>query len=215
MKSFGDLHVRLKGLSPEEFSDRAAGAATSGWARDRLSQDAKGRGTDGGTLLTFALTGHKSLPPAILFLAEKSPGVLYVPNVISPARDRLDYDEYNDILKSFCDGVLSHVQPPHAVEFDLTGTSIDLAKQLPERVYKRLQSFSALANKTTGSAQSLDRERWLDFLIAVVEEGAVLTPNALARWLVEEGHWDDEQASRLADEYKLGRELLQRRRQAS
>lgn len=214
MKTYGELQVKLNGLTPDEFGERAEAAAANGWARDR-SNDREMRRSDGGTWFTFALTGHMSLPSAFLFLRDKSPGVLYVPNVISPARDRLNYDQYNDTLKSFRDSVLARIEPQDSIEYDLTGETIDLSTQLPNEVYKRLRAFSVAANKNTGSSHPFDRERWMDFLIATVEARAPLNPQTLARWLVEESQWDADQASRLAEEYEFGRELLERRKQAS
>jgi len=214
MKSYGELQVKLNGLTPDQFGDRAGAAVANGWVRDR-SKDEEMRRTGGDTWLTFTLAHHPVLPPAFLFLTEKAPGVLYVPNVISPARDQLGYDEYNAILTSFCDDVLARLQPPHSIEVDLAGTTIDLATQLPAEVYQRLRAFSIAANKSTGSSHPYDRERWLDFLIEAVERRAALDPHTLSRWLVDEGQWDAEKASRLAEEYEFGRELLERRRRAS
>ncbi|HEX8524228.1 MAG TPA: hypothetical protein VF669_18380 [Tepidisphaeraceae bacterium] len=216
MKSYGDLYVELKGLSPEEFGDRAEAAATDGWKRDRSKDDEIGRiGVTNKPWFTFTLTGHHSLPPTFLFITEKMPNLLFVPNVISPARDRLEYDEYNSILRSFRDSVLSRIQPPDIIDVRLSNTSINLASQLPERVYKSLVTFSNAANKNTGSSHPLDRERWLDFLVEIVDSGVALSPETLTRWLVEEGKWNNDEASQLAEEYEFGRELLERRKQAS
>lgn len=214
MKTYGELRIKLNDCTPDEFGDRAETAATNGWSRDR-SKDLAMRQAGSGSSYTFTLTGHDTLPPAFLFLTDHSSGVLYVSNVISPAHDRLNYDQYNDILKSFCDGVLAHIQPRNSVEIDLSGGTIDLSTQLPAEVYKRLQAFSVGANKKTGSSHPFDRERWMDFLIQAVEARAVLDAHTLTRWLVEEGNWDPEQASRLGEKYEFGRDLLERRRRAS
>src|SRR5262245_23498178 len=113
MKNYGDLSVNLlNGLTPKDFGDRAEPVATNGWTADR-SKDAENRRLAVGKhWLTFALSGHDTLPPAYLILTDKAPDVLYVPNVISPARDQLGFDEYNEILRSFVDDVLSRVEPP-------------------------------------------------------------------------------------------------------
>lgn len=211
MKTFGELRIRLNALTQDQFGERAEAAAINGWARDR-SKDVEMNRSGVGTWFTFTLSGNPILPPAFLFLTDKGSGALYVPNIISPARDRLECDEYNAILKSFCDNVLSRLQPPDAIEFELTDTAIELSKQLPTEVYKRLRAFSIAANKSTGSTHPYDRERWLDFLIEAVGARASLDSHTLARWLVEEGKWDPDQASRLAEEYEFGRELLERRR---
>jgi hypothetical protein len=214
MKTFGELQIKLNGLTPEEFGDRAEAAATKEWTRDR-SKDAEMRRSGGGTWFTFTLTGHASLPPTLLFVTDKAPGILYVPNVISPARDRLSYDEYNGILTSFRDNVLGPVQSQTSIDSSLTGGTIDLSTQLPGDVYRRLHTFSLAANKSTGSSHPFDKDRWMDFLIEAVEAHAVLDPQTLERWLVEEEQWVPEQASRLAEEYEFGRDLLERRRRAS
>lgn len=214
MKTFGDLLIELKGLTPEKFGEMAEGHAQSGWARDR-SKDEEMTRTGGGVWFTFSLTGHKNLPSAFVFLTQKSPGTLYVPNVISPARDRLSYDEYNDILKSFCDGVLVPVQKHHPIDIKLSRAEIDLSAQLPKEVYQRLRQFSVAANKKTGSSHPFDQARWMDFLIATDEMQTSLDSQTLARWLVEAEGWGAEEASRLAEEYEFGRELLERRKRAS
>jgi len=214
MKTFGELSIKLNQLPAEEFGDLAAAAATNGWVRERSKDDEMKR-TGQGVWFSFTLTGHKSLPPAYLFLTQKSPGVLHVPNIISPARDRLNFDDYNDILNSFRDDVLRHVHPQNAIDVSLTGTTVDLRLQLPQRVYEPLHLFSVAANRITGSSHPLDRERWMDFLITSVEEGVTLDAHTLSRWLIEEEQWEPDQASRLAEEYEFGRDLLERRRRAS
>ena len=212
MKTFGELSVSLNGLSPDRFGELADAIASNGWMRDR-SKDEEMRRTGGGAWLTFALTGHPSLPPAFLFLrGNKVTEKLYVSNILSPARDRLTYDEYNEILKSFSEAVLERMKAQHAIDFNLSGMDVDLSAQLPKDVYARLRLFSVAANKKTGSSHPLDQERWMDFLIASDKATVVLDSHTLARWLVEIEGWESEQASRLAEEYEFGRELLQRRR---
>ena len=212
MKTFGELSVSLNGLSPEKFGELAEVAASNGWTRDR-SKDEEMKRTGGGAWLTFTLTGHPNLPPAFLFLsADKATDKLFVRNIISPARDRLTFDEYNEILKSFAEAVLARVKAQHAIDFNLSGMDVDLSAQLPKDVYDRLRLFSVAANRKTGSSHPLDQERWMDFLIASDKATVTLDSHTLARWLVEVEGWESEQASRLAEEYEFGRELLQRRR---
>jgi hypothetical protein len=211
MKTFAELSVNLNGLSPEEFGELAEAVASDGWRRDR-SKDEEMKRT-GGAWMTFSLTGHPNLPPAFLFLTHKADADKFnVTNIISPARDRLTYDEYNEILKSFSDAVLARVSAQRTIDFDLGGMDVDLAAQLPQDVYSRLRLFSVAANKRTGSSHPLDQERWMDFLIASDKATVSLDSHILARWLVEVEGWESELASRLAQEYEFGRELLQRRR---
>lgn len=138
-----------------------------------------------------------------------------MPNVISPARDRLNYGEYNQLLQSFAESVLVPLLRQSNIEFDLGGMEMDLKAKLPQHVYDRLCLFSQLANKNTGSSHPLDLERWMDFLVAIDEAQVELDSHTIARWLVEVEGWEGEQASRLADEYEFGRELLQHRRRTT
>lgn len=213
MKTYGELSIDLHGMTPEKFGDLAEASATGGWARDRSKDEEMQRTGGGGAWFTFALSGHDTLPAAFLFITQKeSPDTLYVPNIISLARDRLNYDEYNQILQSFAESVLAPLKTQSTIEFGLVGMEIDLVAKLPERVYERLRLFSRAANKKTGSSHPLDLERWLDFLVAIDEAQVELDSHTLARWLVEVEGWEGEQASRLAEEYEFGRELLQHRR---
>ena len=212
MKTFGRLLIRLISLGVEEFGKRAEDGAGGGWRRDRSQDEEMGARGGNKPWFTFALTGHPSLPTSLLFTTERSGGVLHVPNIISPARSQLSHDEYNAILASFRDDVLAGLESSGAIDVELSGTDVDLSKLLPDAVFTRLKAFSNLANKNTGSGHPFDRERWLDFLIAANGAGVELDSHALGRWLVEEEGWAEEQASRLADQYEFGRELLGRRR---
>lgn len=211
MKTYGELSIDLHGMSPEKFGDLAEASATGGWARDRSKDEEMKRTGGGGAWFTFTLSGHKTLPSVFLFVTQKrSADTLYIPNILSPARDRLNYDEYNQILQSFAESVLVPLKARNVVDFNLSGMEIDLSAQLPKEVFDCLRRFSGLANKKTGSSHPLDQERWMDFLIASDEAGVKLDSHTLARWLVEAEGWEGEQASRLAEEYEFGRELLQR-----
>src|ERR1700723_3469156 len=120
MKTYGELSIDLHGISQEKFGELAEGAVSGGWVRDR-SKDEEMKRTGGGAWFTFTLTGHRSLPSAFLFVTDKkSAGMLYVPNIISPARDRLSCDEYNQILQSFADSVLLPLKGQNVIDFSLS-----------------------------------------------------------------------------------------------
>lgn len=124
MRTYGELSIDLHGMSPEKFGDLAEASATGGWARDRSKDEEMKRTGGSGAWFTFTLSGHTTLPSAFLFVTQKnSPDALYVPNIISPARDRLNYDEYNQILKSFAESVLAPLkaQEPHRVRLERDG----------------------------------------------------------------------------------------------
>lgn len=211
MKSYGELTITLRDCSVQQFGDLAEKETAGGWTRDRSKDVEMNRTSSDGAWFTFVLRGHEILPSAYLFITqEKTANVLYVPNVISPARDQLTYDEYNQVLQSFATHILTPLKNRGILSFELRGFEIDLSAEIPVHVFDRLRRFSALANKRTGSSHPLDQERWMDFLIASDQAGVRLSSHTLRRWLVEIEGWDSDQASRLAEEYEFGRGLLER-----
>jgi len=214
MKTYGKLSIDMRGRSLE-FGDLAEAVATGGWTRDHSKEGVLRSG--GGVWFVFALRGHQTLPHAFLSITQelgKATGIFFVPNVISPDRGQLSYDEYNQILESFVTSVLAPLKDQKAIDYDLNVMDIDFATLLPPPVYDRLCRFARTA-KFMGITHPADRERWMDFLVMSDKENAELHSDTLARWLVEVEGWEKEQASRLAEEYGFGRELLQRRRRAS
>lgn len=71
-----------------------------------------------------------------------------------------------------------------------------------------LESFSNLANKSTGAGHPMDAERWNAFIIQAHREGSSLDVTMLGRYLVEQLRWGDDEAHKLVLEYEFARELL-------
>jgi hypothetical protein len=196
-----------------EFAAVAEKAASDGWARDRDNETQMAAGASKSDVwVSFVLNARAGLSPIYLWMTTEDSDVLHVANIISRARDHLTYAEYNDVLASFLKNVLQKIDPAHGLTYELSSDTIDVSRDLPGSVIQRLRQFSALANKHTGSGQPYDRDRWFDFLIESERSGSPLAAHILQRWLVEEEGWEDDQASKLAEEYEYGRELLSRSR---
>src|SRR5262245_16412719 len=90
----------------------------------------------------------------------------------------------------------------------MTEPKADLERWLTPEAAEKLRVFCAVANKRSGSSHPVDRERWYNFIVAAHEGGTEFSASTLARWLVEEGCWDDETAEKLAIEYEFARGLL-------
>ena len=216
MKNYGKLTIELKNIPYDEFDSLAETSATGGWIRDHSKDEDMKRYGSSETWFMFTLSNHPTLPPASLFITQKhSSDKLYVPNILPIAPERLDYDEYTQIMQSFAESVLAPVKAQNKIVYNLSGTDIDLSEQLPAEVFEHLLQFSRAANKNTGSTHPLDQERWMGFLIACAQRHLELDSQMLARWFVEVEGWNMDQASHLAEEYEFGRELLQQYQQAS
>jgi hypothetical protein len=71
-----------------------------------------------------------------------------------------------------------------------------------------LESFSRLANKSTGNGHPNDKERWLTFVVATHVENSECDGDILQRFLTEQHDWDVETAERLAAEFDDQRAVL-------
>jgi hypothetical protein len=179
------------------------------WTRDRAEEEQmQSLATRSQPTYCFSCATEGGRPAATVFLTEKAPGVLYASNIVPQSKHQLSHGEYNGILEEFCDRFVRPAAGRVGARVDLTATEVALEHWLPPAAAEKLRTFSAAANKSTGSAHPLDRERWNDFVIAAHEGRSRLDSSTLRRWLIEIEGWASEVADQLAIEYEFGRELL-------
>lgn len=130
-----------------------------------------------------------------------------VSNIVPTASGRLSYSEYNLVLEDFATQVLEPVAHANELRVEHTSGFQGLVDWLSPQGVRKLEVFSACANRSTGSGHPNDRDRWLDFIIAAHEDRSNLS-GRLSRWLIEAEKWPEEIARELESEYELGRELL-------
>lgn len=110
------------------------------------------------------------------------------------------------------------ISAPSSDEFDPTTviTSTALTK---------LTAFCNGTNKSTGSSQPCDQERWFEFICQTVDDGMMFDCSTLAAFLQDESYWgkkdpemigvmgsfawDEEHACQLASEYEKACAILQ------
>ena len=68
--------------------------------------------------------------------------------------------------------------------------------------------FSSAANRDC--LHPLDREKWLEFLIATHKRDRDVPTDILQRWFLEEEEWHFDSAHRLVLQYEFARELLRK-----
>jgi len=204
---FQDLIVTGAASRIEEIGAAFEGRLPAGWTRDKIrEQEALAMGGDD-KWLVFNRAGSSDIPAASLFFATCN-GDLKVSNIVPQAVSELSKQQYNAILIEFYKSTVVAVADALALQHELTPDTRPITFWITENAAEKLRRFSQCANKSSGSAHPMDRNRWFDFLTQVVADRSELDTDTLARWLVLIEHWPEESARDLVLEYEFGRDLL-------
>jgi hypothetical protein len=213
MEVFREMYLRGEPDKLAETMDEIERRLTTGWTRDRDAEESlMSVGVEYGDTYCYIFRtvegGH--LPIASLFISEmdREPGVLHVSNISPREVGQLSIGEYNAILEDFHERFARPSAQTMGVTIELTEEEADLRRWLSEAAAIKLRTFCKLANRGTGGAHPLDRNRWLDFVVSAHREGSRLEAATLRRWLIEVEGWYPEVADRLAGEYEFSGEVL-------
>jgi hypothetical protein len=208
MEIFRDLFIRGDADQLAATMDEVERSLPQGWARDQQAES-RVRFLTVGLKPTYCFTFEDELRPAAsLFLTEKEPGLICVVNLVPRDKHQLSFSEYNAVLEDFHERCVRPCAEKTGARVELTSNQADLRHWLTETTAKKLRTFSAMANKSTGSSHPKDQERWMDFITTSHREGSRLDAPSLRRWLIEIEGWPPEVADQLVGEYEFGRELL-------
>jgi hypothetical protein len=105
----------------------------------------------------------------------------------------------------FHDNILRKLATAFPVTILASGDQRRVEDLMSAEAFKLLKSFSGLANKSTGSAHPMDRERWYAFLIVINREGSPLNPHDLKRWLTKVENWPERNAQDLVIEFEFAK----------
>ena len=117
-------------------------------------------------------------------------------------------DQFNAIADEFHTRFLRPLEEKGAIFILNFAGTIDLEVDLGSELYRKLSTFSAAANKSTGSCHPCDRERWFEFIVSFSRADVDLPTPTLQRWLIEEEKWSAKAADELALEFEFGVGLL-------
>ena len=209
MKRFKDLDITGPDRQLLALVETISTNLPDDWRRDpeaeaRLAEVAR-EGKDAG--FAFSRDAKDGHPRIGLFLARER-GRLHVPNIVPLDAGELSMAEYNRILDEFAGMVRRYLPSEGQLKVQVTSDEATITDWVSVEAAALLQSFSTLANMSTGSAHPRDFERWAHFLIQVHREGSSLYSDSLSRWLVEELKWPSDRADKLAREYEFARDLL-------
>jgi hypothetical protein len=182
---------------------RAALAQPDGgdWHRDHERESSMM--SDGSTdlAMVFAHPRTSELPACVLTMLFASDG-FRVTNIVPVEVGELSIREYNSLLNDFRHRILDAVAKAGDFELEVTPSIQTIDHWIGAPAATALRRFSSLANKSTGAAHPLDRDRWFDFVIAVYHANEAISTDLLARWLQEVEGWSSEFAYELAGEYE-------------
>ena len=208
MEIFRELSIRG---TPEQFHsavEQIDRSSKNGWFHDRVQE----KRLNALTLRTeptfcFSCTQTQERPAATIFLTKNESGQFYASNVVPMDKHQLSNGEYNGILLEFVEQFAGLFESL-GLKLELTNSTATLDRWLTRDAAEKLRTFSATANRGTGSAHPRDRERWHAFVVAASQDANSLDAYTLRRWLTEIEGWSPEDADQLAGEYEFGRELL-------
>lgn len=132
-----------------------------------------------------------------------------VSNIVPRNVGELGITKYNAILRDFVARVAEPASRTGGFEIELSSSHQSLDDWLDADPAAALQRFSRLANKSTGAAHPMDRDRWYAFLIATHHASKRLDTDQLVRWLVEVERWSEDKAHELAIDYEFALGLLE------
>lgn len=154
-------------------------------------------------------TNRKSLFESRVWLYIGNDG-LVVANITSEMNSNLGITNYNLILNTFFKEVIE----PHIGEFQcvLTGENVSFADILPAEVFYCLNLWQERCDKSSPISHSLDREKWMKFVVSYYNLGEdLITPSDLEQWLTEDCLWPQgfsESISEMGERFEYSLDLL-------
>lgn len=221
MKTYRELY--FKGSSEElcKFINEIENYTADDWSSRKGNSDLK-------DYIIFNYDGEK-VDKASIYIYTKDyekDNEIMVNNIVPDVKAELTIDEYNEVLLQFYNDIIKPYKENNP-NIDIQEPSGDLFNPIDfisEESLKKLESFCKLANKSTGSYNQSDRERWFDFICQTVDDGKMFDSYVLANFLSDESYWgkkpdeligvignyawSKEMASKLADEYDILCEIL-------
>jgi hypothetical protein len=205
---FQDLYLR-KRSSSSAIRDSILTQVQEPWRHDPgREEDIRSYASDQEDVIVLVRASFDEIDESGLVLWQKDDDYK-VANIVPRNVGELGIANYNTILRDFVTRVAEPAALKGNFEIELTSPNQTLEDWLDTEPADKLRRFSRLANKSTGAAHPMDRERWYAFLIATHCASKRLDSDQLARWLVEVEGWFPERAQELAIDYEFALGLLE------
>ena len=207
MRVFRDLEITVPQSEIDAFILGIESRLANGWERDKEAE-ARSPGPGEYRFFYFVCNETDQREPALLALVQRSEDTFYVANIVPQKDSELTYNQYNAILAEFYEKFVAPTVKDFGLSVKITDDQQTIRDWISLESAEKLERFSKLANKSTGSSHPLDQERWFDFLVSVVENDDDFYPDRLERWLIEGDGWPPDMAQELAIKYEQGLALL-------
>lgn len=131
-------------------------------------------------------------------------------NIIPTKSGSLTYSQYNFLLKTFFDSILSDITNALNLKVEISNPNKSIIDLIGEDAEKALLMFSKNANKSTGNTHPYDFNRWCDFVFIVHRQKIEINIDDFIRWLQEEEGWSDDLSTKLGLDLEYSLELLEK-----
>lgn len=207
MKVFQDLNV-FPVAGVDDLRDKIISKANEDWIHDSEKESEISHGFPSSEdVIVFNRKAFHDIDGSMLILWQFN-NRYSVTNIVPCNVGELGIDKYNSIITDFVEKIISPLCDSGFLTFELTKSEKDIRDLLSEPTARLLESFSRLANKSTGASHPSDQERWIKFLLKSHELNETASATDLMQWLVEIERWPEEQASKLVINYEFSRDLL-------
>lgn len=179
------------------------------WRHDLAREkDLRGHAIDDEDAIVLVRDAFDDVDESCMVLWQEGGGYK-VSNIVPRNVSELGITKYNVILRDFLVRVAEPASRAGCFEVELSSPHQSLDDWLDADPATALRRFSRLANKSTGAAHPMDRDRWYAFLIATHHASKRLDTDQLVRWLVEVERWSEDRAYELAIDYEFALGLLE------
>ena len=208
---FQDLFLICAEKQRAELCEALRSGASSPWRHAGERERELARASPAApAFLAFDRRSGDGIAASGLTLRERPDGYT-VANIVPLENGDLSVSRYNDILNDFLDRIVNPALTDSDVAVKVTPRRQTITDWTSAAAASALHTFSAYANKSTGTGHPADQERWFRFLFAAYDTDSRLDTDLLGRWLVEVEDWPPEMAEYLADEYRYSMDLLRSR----
>lgn len=207
MKVFRDLYLYITPQQENDFFEEIKKTLPEGWKRETELEKESHR-ESGIKYYFFSCSKNDEIEDALIALARKNAEVVYIANIVPKKIGELGIEKYNKILMYFYENILLPVCQDRHINIEVTSDQQSMEDWVSISTYEKLKRFSAVANKSTGTAHPSDQERWFDFVISVIENNDSLSTDQLRRWLIEEEGWPSDIVAEMVIEFEQEIALL-------
>lgn len=202
MKQMQKLTIYLKTMDYDSFYQELTKQSVNGWQHNAEREQQLSE-TD--MKWIFYTVDIKNFPKASVCLCTNNDKTINLPNIVPLEISQLSVDEYNAILNNFVEYILKPIQFNENFTFELSKNELLLSDVLDDNAVNKFQSFSRLANKSTGFSHPGDEKRWFDFVLSSFNKN--LNLDLLVDSLINDG-WSADKSERLARDYEYASSLL-------